>query len=245
MQTRQISNLRMLSEGEIICLATALMENSYSLTTERPLNHAFPTGVHAHLLKDDTFKYLLDDQYAYFNTYSIQINIDSYNLLVIPVGIYGVSPQHEIRMPIIIGDFITNYIKINEFIISEIVGEKVDNLLGPFEEIKRSKENLIRNIFGFYRDLKNYNSIMVWEIRDKSSFTRTCATREKFQRSVSEELNREFYHSHDMSEITFDHLVNSAKRLISIVNNPVENLIREDESSLDVLSLFCKTLISK
>ncbi len=244
MQIRQENRLPLLSEREIICLATALRENSYWLTTERPLSGMTPTGIHPRLQNDDSFQYILDDLFAHVNTYSINIHTDPDTVLNIPIGVYGVSAYHGIRMPIIIGDFVTNYIKINESALSEIVGENIESLKGQYQGIKQSKENLIRNIFGFYRDLATHNSIMVWEIRDESSFTRTCATGENFQRSVSQELNREFYHAHNLTGDTFNHVVGAAGRLISVVNKPIEQPATNGVSSMDVISLFCKTLIS-
>ncbi len=198
-EEKTVRTLAALSSDMVLELTGALKTGNYQIRALAARPDALPTGVLENLLKDAAYRFILDDEAAYFQCFGISYPGNAARINI-PAGVYGVSPAHKICFPIIIGDVVSSFIACGKAEVSQITGiTSAPRAEACYALMAQIKTGLIRKIFQFYAGLRaEYNPVMCWEIRGEGSNTRKVAEAIPFARLEDPKLNREYYYQQDL-----------------------------------------------
>lgn len=150
--------------------AAAFRADSYEIITSQPTPENIPQRLSATLSDVSKIRMIMEDPDAGQCFFSI-----AYQDVIVPIGVYGVSPKKKARFPLVINGIWITLISLNQGVLSKLLGlEGEEDCAYYFSKYAEWKKGFIRKAFTYYFNAE-YCSAMSWEARGKESSTRVIA----------------------------------------------------------------------
>jgi len=253
MAEKIVTKFNDLSKDEVQDLALCLRSKMYKIVSSTPNQNNVPEGIIDVFCQADTYHFILDDSDANFEYFSL-IFASGVNLVLVPIGVYGLSLKHQTYFPLQLNSFGRAFIMTSYQDFCSACG-LIDSPQSKekFQSVLAIREHFIRMIFLYYYNLNDqYNSIMAWSARHPDSPTRKIAEAVKFKRmEVGEQKDKsEVYFKNDFDESAFNYLIQCGARWDTVfyqaqaksLNAPTTQK-KSDVSTNNNLFSFYKTLI--
>jgi hypothetical protein len=164
-----------LSTEEVKQFADALGGNDYQIITSKPTPDNVPQKLSETLRDVNKIRMIMEDPGAEQCYFSIQYRNADGSSVVVPIGVYGVSPKRKARFPLVINGIWITLVSLGKEAFSKGLNlEEEEECSYYFAKFLEWKKGFIRKTFTYYYN-SDYCSAMSWDARGKGSNTRIIA----------------------------------------------------------------------
>jgi hypothetical protein len=184
----------------------AFRTDGYEIITLDPSSGNAPEYMDTRLFDPVTHRRILNDPEAWFDYFAIVYPDRNNDSNIVPIGLYGVSAEHEIRFPLLLNEFWQAFVMTDKDTFRMICGiNEADESDFYYLKLIELKRRFISRIFEYYLSIDPlWSAAMAWEIRSKRSNTRNIAESLRFLRV--EDRNHEIYSSIAIPAEKWDYL---------------------------------------
>ena len=191
-----------LPDAEMNEFVDTFCNNRYDIITLVPSTDNLPESMIENYKSAATHQKILGDPQAYFMVYAIKYANLKGDIIIFPIGIFGVSEARKIRFPLLVNGFWQAILMASKEAFSQFCNKDLDFYYSRFVELKRQ---FMFNVFGYFKTIDNeYNSVMAWPSRGEKSNTRNVAEKLSFRRF--EEGKMDIYSTADVKDAKLNYL---------------------------------------
>lgn len=237
-----ITNSTNLAHGEIEEFAEAFRNDQYEIITVDAVSSYEPELLLDRQKDKLSYAKIFDDQDATLKFFAIRYAGNAGKIVLIPIGVYGVSSRYKLRFPLYLDSFWQSFLWTTKKEFCELCGttddEEHDFFFLRLIDLRRA---FIQKVFSYYFSIDRHDhSAMVWKLRGKDSNTRRIAEGLGFSRI--EHGEHEVYSSIAFSPDMLAYMDGCLSRKGVVIGGEQEGRVDRNNARFDA-RLFARSIV--